>query len=138
MKIYSMGIDQNGRSTNSVVDIALAKVSDTESISAKQDGIEWRIGMRNVTSRARTNKDYESAGGPFEMHLGGPPHFTGVMSGHNEVTMQDGTSLRVSAGEFHYVRPGALHHSNLLSNVPLTMFNLLLPGHGGRHARPRV
>ncbi len=128
MKIFAMGLDANGRSMTTALDVPLHKVSETESLSGKNPGVEWRIGFREVTDRARTDKAYAKPTGPFEMHLGGPPHFVAVMAGHNEVTMQDGTSLRLCAGEFHYVRPGALHHSNILSKTPVVMFNLLLPG----------
>ncbi len=130
MKLYAMGIDDNGRSTMTFVDIKLNKVSDTESISARQDGVEWRIGFREITDVTRTDKNFMGgfAGGPTEMHVGGPPHFVGVMSGHIDGHMQDGSVARLNAGDFQYVRPGALHNSTIVSKTTVTMFNLLLPG----------
>jgi mannose-6-phosphate isomerase-like protein (cupin superfamily) len=130
MKIAAMGLDDNGRSITTFIDIPLKKVSETKSISARQDGVEWRIGFREVTDVARTEKNFLGpfGGGPTEMHVGGPPHFVGVMSGHIESTMQDGSIMRLNTGEFQFVRPGALHNSTLVSNTTLTMFNLLLPG----------
>ena len=128
MKLFAMGIDQNGRSTADTLDVALTKVSATEEISAKQAGSIWRIGYRGVTPASRTAKTYTSAAGPLELHVGGAPHFIGIMSGHAEITMQDGGPWRLGAGEFLYVRPGALHHSNNPSQVPVTIFNLYLGG----------
>jgi hypothetical protein len=128
MKFYAMGLDANGRSNTTTIECKVHEVSPTESISNKQDGIEWRMGWRQTTTDQRTKKSYDKPTGPYEMHLGGPPHFVAVMAGHNEITMQDGISLRLCPGEFHYVRPAALHHSNILSDVPVIIFNLLLPG----------
>jgi mannose-6-phosphate isomerase-like protein (cupin superfamily) len=123
-----MGIDPNGRSTMSHLDVPLAKVSDTESLSAKQPGLLWRLGPRAITGPVRSTKGYKAAGGAYEMHLGGEPHFIGVMYGHGEVTMQDGMAFRVAPGDFVYVRPGALHHSDFPSLTESVMFNLYLPG----------
>lgn len=130
MKIFAIGIDDNGRSTNTFVDIPLTKVSDTESISAKQDAVEWRIGFREITDIRRTDKGYLGpfAGGPTEMHVGGAPHIVGVMSGHIDGHAQDGSIMRMNAGDFEFVRAGSLHNATIVSNVTLTMFNLLLPG----------
>src|SRR3954463_1709119 len=133
MKILAMGIDENSRSCTDHIDVPLVKVSETESITAKQAGIEWRLGFRGTSPIARTNRDYAQnggalSGGAFEMHLGGAPHFIGWMTGMNENTLQDGSVVRLAAGDFFYVRPGALHHSNPLSNTTPTVFNLFTPG----------
>lgn len=128
MKLFDMSLDENGRSTVGFIEVPMQKISETEFMSAKQDAIEWRIGFRNVYGHQRTSPDYVAAGGPFEMHVGGPPHFIGWMAGNNENTMQDGSVFRLAAGDFLYVRPGALHHSTQLSQVPPVVFNLLLPG----------
>lgn len=130
MKIHAMLMDANGRSETTFVDVPMTKVSETESISAKQDGTTWRIGWRKVNEHTRTSRAYADKGerAPDEMHVGGPPHFIGVMSGHVEITMQDGGAWRLAAGDFLYVGPGALHHSNMPSSVPVTVFNLGLPG----------
>ena len=128
MKFYSMNLDANGRSYTSTIECKVHAVSPTESLSNKQDGVEWRMGPRDTSAAQRTKKGYDRNGGPYEMHIGGPPKFVAVMAGHNEITLQDGVSIRLCAGEFHFVRPGALHHSNPLSAVPLIILNLLLPG----------
>jgi quercetin dioxygenase-like cupin family protein len=127
-KLFEMGIDHNNRSVIGLLDIPMKKVSDLESISAKQDALHFRIGLRPFFPRARTHPDYESAGGPFEMHVGGPPHFVARMSGSTENTMQDGSVLRQTAGDFVYVRPGSLHHSNQVGHVPGVVLNLVMPG----------
>ena len=128
MKFYALGLDENGRSMASYVDVPIHKVSQTEEISEKQEGGVWRIGFRNITTASRTNPNFAAPGGQYEMHVGGPPHWVGVMSGHAEITLQDGSAWRLCAGEFHYVAPGSLHHSNNPSLVPVTIFNLSLTG----------
>ena len=128
MKLYAMNIDHNDRSTVGFVDVPMQKLGPLESISAKQDGIEWRVGYRTSYTIPRTSPNYDAPGGAFEMHVGGPPHFVARMSGNTENTMQDGSVFREAAGDFLYVRPGALHNSNQLSVVPGVVFNLLLPG----------
>ena len=120
MKLFAMTLDQNDRSTVGFVDVKMQKLGDLESISAKQDGVEWRVGYRVSSLQARTSPEF---GAP-----GGPPHFTARMSGSSENTMQDGSVFRNSGGDFLYIRPGALHNSNQLGVVPGVVFNLLLPG----------
>ncbi len=128
MKLYAMGFDVNNRSISETLEVPLTKVSATEEISAKQPGTHWRIGTRAFGNPVRTSKDYKSAAGPYEMHVGGSPHFIGLMSGQNEVTMQDGSVFRMGIGDFLYVRPGTLHHSNFPGLVPGTIFNLYTGG----------
>ena len=128
MKIHAMQIDANGRSHSAFVEIPLHKVSDSEAISAKQDGVIWRIGFRHNVEHVRTSTQYAGERSAQEMHVGGEPHFIGIMSGHAEITQQDGSTWRLSAGDFLYVAPGALHHSNNPSTVPVTIFNLYIPG----------
>jgi mannose-6-phosphate isomerase-like protein (cupin superfamily) len=130
MKIHAMLVDGNGRSYSSFVDVPLNKVSDTEAISNKQEGTIWRIGTRHITKHKRTSKEYLTSGvrSPEEMHVGGEPHFIGIMSGHAEITQQDGSTWRMATGDFLWVGPGALHHSNNPSNVEVTIFNIYLPG----------
>lgn len=130
MKIQAMGIDKNGRSNTDALEVPLNKVSETESLSARQPGANWRLGPRAISSDGyrRTDPRYVSAGGIQEMHLGGEPHFIGLMAGHAEITMQDGVPFRLVAGEFLYVRPGSLHHSDFPSLVQPIIFNLYLPG----------
>ncbi len=128
MKMYECGIDANGRSTPGTIEVPLNKVSETEAITAKQPGTIWRLGMRNPSDKARTHKDYDSAGGAYEMHLGGEPHIIAWQAGHNENSYQDGTTFRWGPGDLLYVRPGALHHANLMSATPSVVYNLYLPG----------
>ena len=128
MKLYALGVDANKRSIATMVDINLAPVSATESFSAKQPGTLWRLGPRVPSPIPRASKDYKSNAGPYEMHVGGGPHFVGVMAGYSEITTQDGALWRFSAGEFHYVAPGALHHSLYQSLVPCIAMNLIMPG----------
>lgn len=128
MKLYAMGFDANNRSISDTLEVPLTKVSPTEEISAKQPGTIWRIGMRAFGNPVRTDKTYKSDSGPFEMHVGGSPHFIGLMAGQNEVTMQDGSVFRMGIGDFLYVRPGTLHHSNFPGQVPGIIFNLYTPG----------
>ena len=98
-----------------------------ESISAKQPGVLWRIGYRNNVSEARQERNF-STQGPYELHLGGGPHFLGIMAGYAECTQQDGGAWRMSPGDFVYVRPGALHHANNTGNVRVIIMNVELPG----------
>ena len=62
------------------------------------------------------------------MHVGGAPHFIGLMAGQNEITMQDGSAFRMEVGDFLYVRPGTLHHSNFPAPIVGVIFNLYTPG----------
>jgi uncharacterized cupin superfamily protein len=127
-KLFEMGLDHNNRSAVTVLDLPMQKLGEYESISAKQDATFFRIGFRPFFPRSRTNQDYASAAGPFEMHVGGAPHFVARMVGTTENTMQDGAVLRQTAGDFVYVRPGALHHSNQVGYVPGVVLNLFMPG----------
>src|SRR5690606_33823743 len=127
-KLFEMGIDHNNRSSVGLIDVPMQRVSEFESISAKQPAIHWRIGFRPFRPRSRTHHEYESAQGPFEMHVGGPPHFVARMVGGTENTMQDGAVFRQIAGDFVYVRPGSLHHSNQVGYTPGLNLNLLMPG----------
>ncbi len=128
MKIFEIGIDANGRSTPGLIDVPLKKVSDTEAISERQPGAYWRIGMRFTGEYTRSESGYDPRGGIYEQHLGGQPHIIAWMSGHMDNIMQNGATWRFCTGDLLYVRPGALHHSNLRSTVPPTVFNLYLPG----------
>ena len=128
MKMYELGIDANGRSTPGVIEVPLNKISDTEAITAPQPGTLWRIGTRNSTDKTRSHKDYDSGGGAYEMHLGGDPHIIAWQAGYNENTYQDGTTYRFAPGDLLYVRPGSLHHANLMSVTPSVVYNLYMPG----------
>ncbi len=127
--LHAMLIDDNNRSYSGFVTIALKAASETESFSEKQAGLYWRLGPRpQIVNTARSSRNYVSDAGPYEMHVGGEPHFVGLMAGHLESTHQDGSVWRFAPGDFNFVLPGALHHSSYFSNVPGVMFNLFLPG----------
>jgi uncharacterized RmlC-like cupin family protein len=128
MRLFSMNIDHNGRSGVTFVNIPMQKLSDTESMSARQDGAYFRIGHRTSYTLARTSPKFESDGGPYEMHGFGEPHFVARLSGSTEVTMQDGSVFRSAAGDFLYVRPGCLHNSNQLSETSGVVMNMYTPG----------
>ena len=129
VQFYAMMIDENGRSCYGMTSAAMKPVSATESFSEKHPGTIWRLGPRPaINPKSRTTRGYTSNTGPYEMHTGGPPHFTGCMAGHTESTLQDGGVLRRGAGEFNYITPGALHHSNFRSDVAAVYFNLYVPG----------
>jgi mannose-6-phosphate isomerase-like protein (cupin superfamily) len=128
MRIYGMGVDKNGRSMTETIDVPMTKVSETESISALQPAVLWRMGFRKNSSAPRTSKKWSAAGGPYEMHVGGPPHILAIMGGYAECTLQDGGCIRMTSGDVIYIRPGALHHSNNTGPVPVIILNLLLPG----------
>lgn len=138
MKLMTMINDHNGRSAFGFADVAMKKVSETESISEKQAGAHWRIGPRKfITPYTRTHKAYKSNTGPYEQHSGGAPHFTGCMSGNVETTAQDGMVLRRNAGDFCFITPGALHHSSFRSEVEAVYFNLYVPGTDKDTATPK-
>ena len=48
MRLFEMGIDKNGRSMTSTFEVPMTKVSETESLSAKQPAVHWRMGFRNL------------------------------------------------------------------------------------------
>ncbi len=127
VKLYAMGLDQNGRSFASLIDVPMTKVSDKETISAKQPGVLWRMGYRNNNMEDRQERNFTTQG-PYELHLGGGPHFLGIMAGYAECTMQDGSAWRMSPGDFLYTRPGALHHADNTGNVRVIIMNVELPG----------
>ncbi len=126
--LFEMGIDHNNRSAVGVLNIPMQKLGEYESISTKQDATYFRIGFRPWRPKTRTAADYASAAGPFEMHAGGAPHFVARMVGATENTMQDGAVFRQTAGDFVYVRPGSLHHSNQVGYTPGVVMNLFMPG----------
>jgi mannose-6-phosphate isomerase-like protein (cupin superfamily) len=128
MKLFTTGLDANGRSTLGLIEVPLTKISETEAISAEQPGVYWYIVMSNGTSRPRTDKDFDAPGGAFEAHTGGLPHMPVVMTGSWDTTLQDGKTCRFAPGDIHVTRAGAQHQTNLHSSVPMTMIVVYLPG----------
>ncbi len=129
MEVFTTGLDANGRSTHGTIDIPLTKISETESVSPKQPGVIWYLTMStNVNSLPRTDKNFDTPGGSFELHTGGLPHMPVVMTGSWDTTLQDGTVCRFAPGDIHITRAGAMHQTNLNSTVPMTMIVVYLPG----------
>jgi hypothetical protein len=121
MKICAMGYDANGRSYTTHVDIPLKKVSDTFSISEKQTAAYWGLSLNQ-------NSPLDNE---YEMHLTNVPRIVGVMSGHAEITQQDGSTCRLAPGDFIFVHGLALHHSTFRSTVPTATLNVTFPGTTG-------
>jgi hypothetical protein len=121
MKICAMGYDANGRSYASHVDIPLKKVSDTYAVSEKQPAAYWGLSLNQ-------NSPLDNE---YEMHLTNVPRIVGVMSGHAEITMQNGDVCRLGPGEFIFVHGKALHHSTMRSTVPTATLNVTFAGTEG-------
>jgi hypothetical protein len=118
VKLCAMAMDENGRSYTTVVEIPLHPVNDMESISEKQEAVYWGLSFNQ--NSPLTNE--------YEMHLTNQPRIVGVMSGHAEITQQDGSVCRLAPGEFIAVHGKALHHSNMRSSVPTQTLNVTFPG----------
>ena len=121
MKMSAMGMDENGRSILTGIDIPLKQVSETEWISEKQDAAYWGLALSQPSE--------PFSGGPHEMHLTNQPRIVGVMAGHAEITQQDGVTCRLGTGEFIYVDGRALHHSSFAySREPVITLNVTFHG----------
>ena len=121
MKMSAMGMDENGRSILTGIDIPLKQVSETEWISEKQEAAYWGLALSQPTE--------PFSGGPHEMHLTNSPRIVGVMAGHAEITQQDGVSCRLGTGEFIYVDGRALHHSSFAqSREPVITLSVTFHG----------
>jgi hypothetical protein len=113
-----MDMDPNGRSITTHVDIPLIGLNDKEFISNRQDAVYWGLAFNQ--NSVLTNQ--------YEMHLTNQPRIVGVMSGHAEITQQDGGVCRLAPGEFIFVHGLALHHSTFRSSVPTQTLNVTFPG----------
>jgi hypothetical protein len=118
IRICAMGMDDNGRSTTTFVDVPLLKVAENEFLSQRQDAVYWGLAFNQ--NSVLSNE--------YEMHLTNQPRIVGVMSGHAEITMQDGGTCRLASGEFIFVHGRALHHSTFRSSVPTQTLNVTFPG----------
>jgi hypothetical protein len=119
MKISAMEIDGNGRSALTERDIPMVQLSETEFISEKQDAAFWSVVLRAP--------EEPMAGGPHEMHLTNSAVIVWAMQGHTEITLQDGETTRLAAGEGILVDGRALHHTTFInSRVPVVMLNVTL------------
>jgi hypothetical protein len=120
MKMRAMAVDANGRSYWSTVDIPLIQAGPTSAVSNKQDAQYWGLALNQPGEPI--------AGGPDEMHLTHVPRIVWVMSGHNQITMQDGEVFRMGVGEGVYVNGDALHHSAMIAWQPTVTLNVTFPG----------
>ena len=129
MKILSIELDANWRSTLGAIEVPLHKVSETESISKKQPAVSWYVlEIDPGTPLQRTDPGYSHPGGGFEAHNGDVPHFNMQLTGYLDSALQDGNTTRYAPGDLHYTRAMALHHSNLRSPVPNKHLLLTTPG----------
>jgi len=129
MKILSIELDANWRSTLGAIEVPLHKVSETESISKKQPAVSWYVlEIDPGTPLQRTDPGYSHPGGGFEAHNGDVPHFNMQLTGYLDSALQDGSTTRYAPGDLHYTRAMALHHSNLRSPVPNKHLLLTTPG----------
>jgi hypothetical protein len=121
MKMKAFGMDANGRSTWSTVDIPFTEVSPLHAETAKQDGAYWGISINQPGEPI--------GGGPEEMHLTNQPRMVWAMSGHLDNTLQSGEVRRSATGEGVYVQGLALHHSSFAkSREPVITLSLTFPG----------
>jgi hypothetical protein len=129
MKILSIELDANWRSTVGVIDVPLHKISETESISQKQPAVNWYVlEINSDATMQRTAPNYSHPGGAFEAHNGDVPHFNMQLTGYLDSVLQDGSTTRYAPGDLHYTRAMALHHSHLRSPVPNQHLLVTTPG----------
>jgi hypothetical protein len=121
MKIKAFGLDANGRSVWSTVEIPMRQVTALHRESARQDGAYWGISLNQPGEPI--------GGGPTEMHLTNQPRIVWPMSGHLENKLQDGVTRRSGVGDGVYVNGLALHHSSFArSREPVITLSLTFPG----------
>lgn len=119
MKISAMGLDDNGRSTLIDRDIPMVQRSETAFISEKQDAASWTVAVRAP--------EEPMPGGPHEMHLTNSAVIVWFMQGHADITLQDGDTSRLAAGEGILIDGRALHHTTFVNScTPVIMFNVSL------------
>lgn len=121
MKMKAFGMDANGRSTWTTVDIPFKQLTDKHAETEKQDGAYWGISL---------NQPGEPIGGGLEeMHLTNQPRMVWAMSGHLENRLQSGEVRRSGMGEGVYVQGLSLHHSTFIrSREPVITLSLTFPG----------
>lgn len=121
MKMKAFGMDDNGRSTWTTVDIPFKEITPLHSETEKQDGAYWGISLNQPGEPI--------GGGPEEMHLTNQPRMVWVMAGHLDSTLQSGEVRRYGTGEGMYVHGLALHHSSFAkSREPVITLSLTFPG----------
>jgi hypothetical protein len=121
MKVSAMGMDLNGRSVLTEIEVPLRQLSDTEFVTEKQQAKGWTL--------ASSVPSEPVDGGPHEMHLTNAPYMVCIMGGHAEITLQDGDVCRLGAGEPIFLDGRALHHTTFArSREPVLRLNLSLHG----------
>lgn len=124
MKLSSLEMDGNDRSTLRETEVPLTKVSETEWVSEKQEAKSWSVATR------QPGEPFD--GGPTEMHLINFPSMVLCMQGHLETTGQDGAICRLAPGEGVLIDGRALHHSRFgPSRVPVHYLTMAFPGTQG-------
>jgi hypothetical protein len=121
MKMKAFGMDENGRSTWTTIDIPFKDITPLHSETEKQDGAYWGISLNQPGEPI--------GGGPEEMHLTNQPRIVWSMAGHLDNTLQSGEVRRSGPGEGVYVNGLALHHSSFArSREPVITLSLTFPG----------
>jgi hypothetical protein len=121
MKFQAYKQDANGRSVWSTVEIPQKQVSPLHAVSARQDGAYWGFSLNQPSEPL--------GGGPTEMHLTHAPRIVWPMSGHVQLTMENGDVRRFPAGDGNYVNGLARHHSSFAySREPVITLSLTFPG----------
>lgn len=117
VRIYAMKMDANNRAITSHMDIPMRRVNDMEEISEPQDAVYWGLSFNQ--NSPLTNE--------YEMHLTNQARIVIVMSGHVEITQQDGSVARLATGDVIGVHPLALHQSKFRSVVPTQTLSVTFP-----------
>ena len=121
MKMTSFGLDANGRSMWTEVEIPFRQVTPLHAETERQDGAYWGISLNQPAEPI--------GGGPEEMHLTNQPRIVWPMSGHLDSTLQSGEVRRFATGEGVHVHGLALHHSSFAhSRDPVITLSLTFPG----------
>jgi len=121
VKMKAFGMDANGRSAWTEVEIPFHDVTPLHAETARQEGGYWGISLNQPGEPI--------GGGPEEMHLTNQPRMVWAMSGHLENKLQSGEVRRSGMGEGVCVRGTALHHSTFArSREPVITLSLTFPG----------
>ncbi len=121
LRMKAFGVDDNGRSTWTEVEIPFRQVTPLHAETARQDGAYWGISLNQIGEPV--------GGGPEEMHLTHAPRMVWGMSGHHDHLLQSGEMRRSATGEGVYVRGTSLHHASFArSRAPVITLSLTFPG----------
>jgi hypothetical protein len=112
MKHPAFGLDENGRSHWTEIEIPLREVSALHAISDKQPAAYWGISLNQPTPAPDNIQ---------AMALTNEARIVWVMGGHLEVTTQDGDTRRWGSGIGNFVHGKGLHHSSMKSPDTVTL-----------------